>query len=142
MTQKKFSLWLMAACLVFGLGLTSCAGEEDDLVDPSTIDITKIHGYWEDDANTDCWLYTADHYGLYWDKEESSEEQAATGSGKFRWEYDGTTTLMRYHWMSSTNQYAAPDTFDPSKILTLTDRRMEYKTVDGEYHSFTKVTKP
>ncbi len=141
MVQKKFFGGLMAVCLVLGLGFTSCTSEEDDLIDPSTIDITKIYGYWDDDANDECWLYTSDGYGLYWDSSESTEEQAATGSGKFRWEYDSTTGLMRYHWQDMTDDYDDPDHADPSRILTLTDRRMEYKTVDKEYHSFTKFTK-
>lgn len=141
MTQKKFSLGWIAVCLVLGLSFTSCSSEDDDLIDSSTIDITKIYGYWNDDANSDCWLYSSNGYGLYWDEAESSEEEAATGSGKFRWEYDHNTGLVRCHWLTSAGDYADPDTSDPSKILTLTDRKMEYKTSDGEYHSFTKFTK-
>lgn len=104
---------------------------------------SKICGYWKDEDTRDCWFFDADGYGLYWDASESSEEQAATGSGKFKWKYDKAAGLMRYHWQGMfVNDYIGPDYSDPCTIIALTDERMEYTTVDGEYHSFIKITKP
>jgi hypothetical protein len=48
---------------------------------------------------------------------------------------------MRYYWMETTGSYGDPDPSDPSQIMTLTDKVMEYKTSDGEYHKFSKYTK-
>lgn len=106
-------------------------------------DIVDIYGYWSDDATSECWYYDADGFGLYWDATESSEEQADTGSGRFRWKYDDGAGLVRYHWQDMMiEDYIGPDHADPCEILSLTEVRMEYNTVDGEYHSFTKFTKP
>lgn len=95
-------------------------------------DIAKIHGYWEDGDTHDCRFFDAEGYGLYWDASESSEMQAATGSGKFKWKYEADAGLTRYHWQDMcVNDYIGPDRSDPSKIIALTDDRMEYTTVEG-----------
>lgn len=141
MKQTNLSFCLMAACLVCGLAFTACSSDDDDDWDGTAIQISYIYGYWADDANDDNWLYNRDYTGLYWDASESSEEEAATGAGKFRWEYDTVTGLMRYHWMTSEDDYANPETTDPSKILSLTSTRMIYRDVFGDEHSFTKYTK-
>jgi hypothetical protein len=127
-------------CLWAGLGLTSCSTDEDNY-DGTLIDIVKIYGYWKDQSNDDNWLFKSDNTGLYWDASESNEAEAQTGSGLFQWSFDSSTGLMRYYWMETTGSFGDPDPEDPSQIMTLTDKVMEYKTADGEYHSFRKYTK-
>jgi hypothetical protein len=140
MKKKRFSFLLALLCLWVGCGLTSCSTDDDDY-DGSLIDITKIYGYWKDTSNDDNWLFKSDHTGLYWDASESNETEAQTGSGKFKWKFDQSTGLMRYHWQEMTGGYDDIDPEDPSQIMTLTDKVMEYKTSDGEYHKFNKYTK-
>ncbi len=124
-----------------GLSCDVQAGGSDSSI--HSADIVKIYGYWEDEDTHDCWFFDAEGYGLYWDALESSEMQAATGSGKFKWKYEAGTGLTRYHWQDMfVNDYVGPDHSDPSKIIALTDERMEYTTVEGEYHSFIKIMKP
>lgn len=138
--MKKLHSLLTLLCVLCGLSLVSCSSDEDDY-DGSTIDITKIYGYWKDQSNDDNWLFNEDQTGLYWDSSESNEEEAATGSGRFRWTFDTQTGLMRTHWMESLGSYGDTDPDDPSQILSLTDKSMQYKTATGENHTFYKYTK-
>jgi hypothetical protein len=140
MKKSRFQLLLTMLCLWVGVSFTSCSSDDDDY-DGSLIDISKIYGYWKDQDNTDNWLFKTDYTGLYWDSSESTEEEAATGSGLFKWEFDQTTGLMRTYWQEMSNAYGDPDPDDPSQIMTLTDKVMEYKTTTGEYHTFEKYTK-
>lgn len=140
MKKARFSFLLTMFCLLIGVGFTSCSSDDDDY-DGSLIDITKIYGYWKDRSNDDHWLFNADQTGLYWDASESNEEEAATGSGKFRWEFNQATGLMRYYWLEMNQDYGDPEPDDPSQIKTLTDKVLEYKTATGDYHAFDKYTK-
>ncbi len=140
MKKSRFQLLLTMLCIWVGVSFTSCSSDDDDY-DGSLIDISKIYGYWKDQDNTDNWLFKTDYTGLYWDSSESTEEEAATGSGLFKWEFDQNTGLMRTYWQEMSNAYGDPDPDDPSQIMTLTDKVMEYKTTTGEYHTFEKYTK-
>jgi hypothetical protein len=128
--KRKTGWFLPIAALLLCL-ITSCSGETDALQDEESIDWSLLQGEWTSTTTQDHWYFDNDGTGLYWDASESNREEAATGSGKFRWQ-NTATGINIYHWQTALGDYSDPDSGNPFLVRSLTSSYMTWTENNGK----------
>lgn len=138
--MKNFNSLLVSMMMVFGaVALTSCYGEEEELIEENTIAeyTEKIVGKWRMDNTQEYWRFDARgngsvHYGENWNLGEDVHE----GEGNdFQWEINSNGLMVIY---AISGIYNVPEPDAPYTIKSITSSKMTWVTSGGTQQSLTR----
>ncbi len=137
--KKVYSLFVSVLMACSFCALTSCEGEEEELIEEDTISqFTKdIVGKWKLDNTEEYWRFDAQGsgsvgYGENWDMSEDVNE----GEGNtFQWYIEANGLMVIY---AIGGQYNDPEPDAPYVIKSITSTRMTWVTSSGHQQTLVR----
>lgn len=146
--MKKFGSYIIALMMACGVcSLTSCSGEEDELIDDVQIsDYSKgIVGLWKCQETRYWWRFNEYGSGVSYGegdrwKPTEIEEEGDLGTDYFRWSFENLGLIIELRQEDANGGYFyRVNTESPYKVESMTAKAMILVSSDGETQHYERV---